>query len=109
MYLGVDYFPFDSTESITLGMNFVNDLGNGDTIVGGSGTVTCTVAADSQVQDAIPSTRVTAGPFYPTPTVVTYTFTNPIVGCKYLISITIMSAGGETITDSSHILCEVPI
>lgn len=106
MYLGVDYFPFDTTESITLGIDFVNDLASGDTV--STATVTCTVAEDSQVNDPIPSTRITAGPFNFSPTIVTFIFTNPVPGCKYLLSITIMSAGGETITDYTHIPCEVP-
>lgn len=107
MYLGVDYFPFDTSESITLGMNFINDLASGDSV--STATVTCTVADDSMVPDPIPSTRITAGPFNFSPTIVTYTFSNPVPGCKYLISITIQSAAGEIITDYSHISCEVPL
>lgn len=106
MYLGVDYFPFDATESITLGIDFINDLAGGDTVA--SATVMCAVTADSQVPDPTPAARITGGPFYPNPTTVTYTFASPIAGCKYLITITIRSNGGETITDFTHLSCEVP-
>lgn len=108
MYLGVDYFPVDSTESLVLGIDFVNDLVSGDTV--SSATVACSVAADSQVADATPSARITGGPFYPEPTQVSFRFTSPVAGCKYIITITITSVvGAEIITDYTHLPCEVPL
>lgn len=108
MYLGVDYFPFDASESIVLGIDFVNDLASGDTV--SSAVITCTVASDSQVPDASPSSRVTGGPFYPDNTTVTFRFTSPVAGCKYLISISVTTTtGAEIITDYTHLPCEVPL
>lgn len=108
MYLGVDYFPFDATESIVLGMDFINDLAADDTVA--SATVICTVASDSQVSDATPSARILAGPFYPDDTIVTYRFGSPVTGCKYVITITVTTAtGAEIVTDYTHIQCEVPL
>lgn len=108
MYIGTDYDPVDASESIVDGIDFVNDLSTGDTIV--SATVTCTVAQDSQVPDATPSARITGGPFYPASTQVSFRFTNGVAGCKYLITITVLTTpGAETITDYTHMPCEMPL
>lgn len=107
MYLGVDYFPFDATEGIVLGIDFVNDLAAGDSI--SSAVITASVAADSQVTDATPSARVVAGPSYLGSSIVTYKFASPVAGCKYLISITATTAANELITDYTHLFCEVPL
>lgn len=107
MYLGVDYFPFDATEGIVLGIDFVNDLAPGDSV--SSATITSTVAADSQVTDPTPAARIVAGPSYLGTTIVTYKFQSPVAGCKYLISCTATTANNETITDYTHLPCEVPL
>lgn len=108
MYIGQDFFPFDSTESIVVGIDFVNDLAAGDTI--DSATVTCTVADDSQVSDPDPQSRIAGGPFYPTNTQVTWRFASPVAGCKYLITVTATTTtGAEIITDYTHAPCEVPL
>lgn len=109
MYIGVDYFPLDATESLVLGIDFVNDLADGDTVA--SATVTLAVASDSQVSDATPGARLTAGPFYPDDTTVTFRIGNsPVAGCKYKVTVLATTAlGAELINDYTHFMVEQPL
>lgn len=108
MYIGVDFFPFDATESIVIGIDFVNDLASGDTI--NSATIICAVAGDSQVTDPSPASRITGGPFYPQNTQVTWRFSSPIAGCKYIITVLATTAvGAELVSDYTHLPSEVPL
>lgn len=109
MYIGVDFFPFNSTESIVLGIDFINDLAEDDTVA--SATVTIAVAADSPVADASVATRLIGGPFYPDDTTVTFRIGNsPVAGCKYIITILATTAtGAELVSDYTHLPCEMPL
>lgn len=108
MYLGVDYFPFDAAESIVLGIDFVNDLADGDSV--NTATITCIVAQDSQVPDPTPSARITGGPFYVGDTIVTFRFASPVAGAKYLITVTVTTTvGAEIVSDYTHLPSEMPL
>lgn len=108
MWLGVDYFPFDASESIVLGIDFVNDLATGDSV--DTATITCSVAQDSQVPDPTPAARIIGGPFYLGDTTVTFRFASPVAGAKYIITVTVTTTvGAEIVSDYTHLPSEQPL
>ena len=70
-------------EDVPLSYDFVNDLPSGVSI-GAVGTTTATVAADSAVSDASPSSII-SGSAADSGTVVTQKIVDGTNGCKYLL------------------------
>lgn len=105
MYIGRDFnFPADSTESYILGIDFVNDLPQGDSISGS--TISCAVAPDSPENDASAPSRLTAGPFV-NGTVVSGRFAGLQNNVKYILTFTVTTTQGNTLVDYTHMFGEM--
>ena len=106
MYVGADYSPGDNSESELYGLDFVNDLPSGDTIATASWT--CANASDTQVTDATPSVRITAGPFIPSSTITTVRLGGLQSGVKYVLTAVVTTSLGNTLSLFTHVTGELP-
>lgn len=103
MYFGADFSPADNVESEIYALDFVNDLPAGDTI--STASWTCLNAADTQVTDGSPASRIVGGSTI-SGTVVKGRFSAFVVGCKYILQATITTSQGNTLVGYSHVTGE---
>jgi hypothetical protein len=104
-YAGFDFDPIDIGEIVTLSIDFTATLGTGETPV--SSTWAASVAFDSYVFDPNASAIVT-GSASIAGNVTTQKFQNLVAGCKYLITVSIMTSQGNTIDTYTHVPGNAP-
>lgn len=103
MYVGADFSPIDASENILEGIDFVNDLPEGNTVA--SCVVTCENAPNTAVIDPSPSSRITAGPFV-SGTQVSVRLATCIANVTYRLIFVATTNAGDVYTLYSNIYCE---
>lgn len=100
MYVGKDFDAADPLESEVYTFDFVKDLPTGETIA--SAVWTCTVAADSDADDAAASSRLSGSP-----TVIgkktSHRLLGLVAGVKYLLQAVATTNTGNVIALHSHV------
>jgi len=105
MYVGRDFDPSDRGESERYTFDFVNDLQGGDTIA--SVTWTCEVAAKSEGADANAENHI-SGSADNAGTKTTQRVSGLLPGVVYLLTATVISTMGDTVSLWSHVECKEP-
>lgn len=105
MYVGRDFDPSDTGESERYSFDFVNDLQAGDSIQ--SAAWTCAVAAKSGLADPNASACI-GGPAVYTGTKTSQRVINMLSGVVYVLTATVVSVGGDTVSLWSHVECKAP-
>lgn len=91
-----------TTETVPVGYDFTNDLPSGVT-VSSAGTTTATVASDSAVADASPSSIINGAASAATP-IITQSITAGTDGAKYFLKFIATGSDGETYEGEATIL-----
>jgi len=105
MYIGRDFDPAQPNESERYSFDFVNDLQAGDSIA--SAVWTCGVAAKSEVVDPGAASCISEPAVY-AGTKTTQRVSGLQSGCTYVLTATVTTVGGDTVSLWSHIECRQP-
>ena len=105
MYVGRDFDPSDTGEDERYTLDFVNDLQKGDAI--DLATWSCGVAAKSEQGDANAAGYIN-GPAVSNTTKTTQRVTGMQPGVIYVLTATVFSKMGDTVSLWSHVECKGP-
>jgi hypothetical protein len=105
MYVGRDFDPSDTGENERYSFDFVNDLQSGDTIQ--SVTWDCTVSVRSALDDPNAPLCISEPAVY-TGTRTTQRVSGMQAGVVYVLTASVTSTMGDTVSLWSHVECKVP-
>jgi len=105
MYCGRDFDPADEGESGIFTFDFVKDVQSRDTIT--AAVWTCGVAAISEAPDADAADYVDGSASF-SGTKTSQRITGMKAGVTYVLSATVTTVAGDTVTLWSHVECRTP-
>jgi hypothetical protein len=105
MYVGRDFDPADAVESSLYTFDFVNEMQDGDTIT--AATWACAVAAASEGADASPATHVIGSAIF-LGTETSQRVSGLLAGVIYVLSATVTTTKGDTLSLWSHVKSGAP-
>ena len=102
MRLTRDFDPINPGESEVFTFDFVNDLPASDTIASASVTLAASVGSDPQASSRLVNAAQTSG------TQVLQRIGGCLGGVVYLVSATVLTTQGNTLTLWAHLPCQAP-
>jgi hypothetical protein len=102
MYVGVAFSPMDVGENEVFGLDFINDLPTGDSILSSSFTLIVDQGIDSN-----PSAHLNGAPGVGG-TIALQRISGLLGGVNYLLQATVLTTLGNTISLNSFIRCITP-
>ena len=106
MYVGRDFHPSDVGENEVYTFDFENDLADGETIA--TATWICSVADDSEVEDADAQSHVSVVDPLNTDTKTSQRIAGLVDGVKYVLQAIVTTSDGNTKSLWSHVIAREP-